>query len=104
VTSDRPGMALDVQTLSLNGSAPRCEHLDELVPVTPQWSICRECRTAGEDWVGLLVCLTCGWVACSNDSPRRHARAHYEETDHPLARALRPGPVWRWCYVHQRVV
>jgi uncharacterized UBP type Zn finger protein len=104
MTSDGSGMALDVQALSMNGSAPHCEHLDALVPVTPQGGICRECRSTGADWVGLLSCLTCGWVACSNDSPRRHASAHYEETDHPLALALRPGPVWRWCYVHRRAV
>jgi uncharacterized UBP type Zn finger protein len=43
-------------------------------------------------------------VACSDDSPSQHARAHYEETDHPLAAGLEPGPRWRWCYVHQRLV
>ena len=32
-----------------------------------------------------MVCLTCGWVTCSDDSPNQHARAHYEETDHPVA-------------------
>jgi hypothetical protein len=104
MTRDRSGMALDVQALSLNGSAPHGEHLDALVPVDPLASNYRECRAAGEDRIGLLTCLTCGWVACSNDSPRRYAHAHYEETDHPLARALRPGPVWRWCYVHRRAV
>jgi hypothetical protein len=104
MTPDRPGFALHMQILGPNGSAPLCEHLDVLVPAPPLGSICRDCQATGEDWIGLLTCLTCGWVACSNDSPRRHARAHYEETDHPLARALRPGPAWRWCYVHQRPV
>jgi uncharacterized UBP type Zn finger protein len=51
-----------------------------------------------------MVCLTCGWVACCDDSPNQHARAHYEETDHPVAAALAPGAAWRWCYVHQRLV
>jgi uncharacterized UBP type Zn finger protein len=104
MSTEGSGFTLDVHVAGLNGSAPRCEHLDALAPVEPAGSTCRECRQAGEDWAGLLTCLTCGWVACSNDSPRRHARAHYEETDHPLARALRPGPVWTWCYVHQRTV
>jgi uncharacterized UBP type Zn finger protein len=102
--SDGSGFGVDARALSLNGSPPDCEHLDTLVPVPPLGSVCRDCRETGDDWTGLLTCLTCGWVACSNDSPRRHARAHYEETDHPLARALRPGPAWRWCYVHRRVV
>jgi uncharacterized UBP type Zn finger protein len=95
-------LALDKRVVSLNGSAPRCEHLDALLPVTPQSSTCRQCQAACEEWAGLLVCLTCGWVACSADSPRRHALAHYEETDHPVASAL--GSAWRWCYVHERAV
>jgi uncharacterized UBP type Zn finger protein len=49
------------------------------------------------------VCLSCGWVACSDESPRRHARAHYEETDHPVATTYQPSG-WRWCYVDARVV
>ena len=104
MTPDGARIALDVRGVSLNGSAPRCEHPDTLVPVTPGSIICRECQAAGEDWDALMVCLTCGWVACSDDSPRRHAFAHYEETDHPVVRALRPGPMWRWCYVHRRAV
>jgi hypothetical protein len=71
-------MALDVQALSLNGSAPHCEHLDALVPVDPLGSVCRECRAAGEDWVGLLVCLTCAAdgrrVIATGGSPRRLSR------------------------------
>lgn len=104
MSADGAGMALDARGVSLNGSAPRCEHLDALVPVSPNSSTCRECRAAGERWAGLVACLTCGWVACSDDSPRRHALAHYEETDHPVVRALQPGSTWRWCYVHRRAV
>jgi Zn-finger in ubiquitin-hydrolases and other protein len=80
-------MALGASAMSPNGSAPRCEHLDGLAPVTPQSDECRDCRSGPGRPVALLVCLSCGWVACSDDSPNRHARAHYEETDHPLARA-----------------
>ncbi len=93
--------ALDAPAISPNGSAPRCEHLDGLQPVTPRSDDCRDCQDRP---ASLVVCLSCGWVACSDDSPNRHARAHYEETDHPLAAALEPGSRWRWCYVHQRPV
>ncbi len=94
-------MAAGAPTMSANGSAPRCEHLDWLAPIIPQSDGCR----AGEDCgTALLVCLTCGWVACSDDSPNQHAKAHYEETDHPVARGLAPGSRWRWCYVHRRLV
>jgi uncharacterized UBP type Zn finger protein len=93
--------ALGAPAISPNGSAPRCEHLDGLQPVTPRSDGCRDCQDRP---ASLVVCLSCGWVACSDDSPNRHARAHYEETDHPLAAALEPGSRWRWCYVHQRLV
>ena len=93
--------ALGAPAISTNGSAPRCEHLDGLQPVTPRSDHCRDCQDRP---ASLVVCLSCGWVACSDDSPNRHARAHYEETDHPLAGGLEPGSRWRWCYVHQRPV
>jgi uncharacterized UBP type Zn finger protein len=90
--------------VSSNGSAPRCEHLEGLTFVPPRSDGCRGCQQRGADWVALLVCLTCGWVACSDDSPNQHAKAHYEETDHPIARSLTEGTRPRWCYVHQRPV
>jgi hypothetical protein len=43
-------------------------------------------------------------VACSDESPSQHAKAHYEETDHPINAAFEPASTRRWCYVHQRVV
>ena len=94
-------LAVGVPAISMNGSAPRCEHLHGLQPVTPRSDHCRDCQ---DRRASLVVCLSCGWVACSDDSPNRHARAHYEETDHPLAAGLEPGSHWRWCYVHQRPV
>jgi uncharacterized UBP type Zn finger protein len=100
-------MVLGGAAASPNGTAPRCEHLDGLAPVTAQSAGCRECRNGqdGQDGqASLVVCLTCGWVACSDDSPKQHARAHYEETDHPVTSSLALGPAWRWCYVHQRLV
>jgi uncharacterized UBP type Zn finger protein len=96
--------ALAALGISPNGSAPRCDHADSIEPVTPQANGCRDCQALGADWLGLLVCLTCGWVACSNDSPHRHAQAHYQETNHPIAGGLESGSEWRWCYIHSRVV
>lgn len=87
-----------------NGAAPRCSHADALAPVAACSSGCRYCQALGASWRGLAVCLTCGWVACTDDSPQRHALAHYQETDHPVAAALAPGPQRRWCYVHHCVV
>jgi uncharacterized UBP type Zn finger protein len=89
---------------SPNGTAPRCEHLNGLAPVTPQSDACQECRARGDGWAALMVCLTCGWVACSDDSPNQHAKAHYEACDHPIATGTEPGSRQRWCYAHQRLV
>jgi uncharacterized UBP type Zn finger protein len=97
-------MALGAPASSPNGTAPRCRHLDGLAPVTPLSDACGDCRDNPDRQAALLICLTCGWVACSDDSPNQHARAHYEETDHPVAASLRPGTPRRWCYVHRRLV
>lgn len=97
-------MAVSMHDVSPNGSAPRCEHVDSLVPVVALSADCGECQARGGDWLSLLVCLTCRWVACSDDSPQHHALAHYEETDQPIAAELAPGPGRRWCYVHRRTV
>jgi hypothetical protein len=101
-----PGQNTAAVTASLpGGPAPGCEHLDGLAPVTPLSDGCRECQAhAGRRGPGLLVCLSCGWVACRDDSPGRHAEARYQETDHPVAASLEPGSHWRWCYVHHRPV
>ncbi len=88
----------------LNGQAPRCDHVHQLPAARRGPPKCEECLAQGRTWVGLLVCLTCGWVACSDDSPGGHARAHYQETDHPVVGALEPESTWRWCYVHCRTV
>ena len=80
------------------------QHLNGLQPVTPKSDHCRDCQDRTDRRAPLVVCLTCGSVACSDDSLSQHARAHYEETDHPLAAGLEPGSRWRWCYVHQRLV
>ena len=97
-------MTLGTPVVSPNGTAPRCQHLDGLEPVGPQSENCQDCRAGQDRQEGLVVCLTCGWVACSDDSPNHHARAHYEETDHPVAAGLAPMAAWRWCYVHRRLV
>jgi uncharacterized UBP type Zn finger protein len=88
------------------GAAGRhtCRHRAGIHPVEPHSDSCTECLACGARWTELWLCLSCGWVACSDDSPNQHAKAHYEETDHPIAGPLRPGSHTCWCYVHQRTV
>ncbi|HVB43060.1 MAG TPA: UBP-type zinc finger domain-containing protein [Streptosporangiaceae bacterium] len=87
-----------------DGSATRCEHLDAALLDYPRSKTCGQCAADGMTWLALRLCLTCGWVACSDESPGQHAKAHYEETDHAVAAAAEPGSTWRWCYVHERAV
>ena len=67
-------MALGAPAISPNGSAAHCEHLDGLQPVTPLSDHCRDCQDRTDRRAPLVVCLTCGWVACPDDSPNQHAR------------------------------
>jgi uncharacterized UBP type Zn finger protein len=83
---------------------PRCVHVDGLAPATPRSADCQECRSRQDRQASLVFCLACGWVACSDGSPNQHAKAHYEETDHPVVASFALGVAWRWCYVHQRLV
>ncbi|WP_374968528.1 Na+/H+ antiporter [Terrabacter sp. BE26] len=82
-----------------------CQHLQQvdslLEPRTPQG--CEECLREGTVWVHLRLCLTCGHVGCCNSSERKHARAHFHETVHPVMRSIEPGEAWRWCYVDEVV-
>jgi uncharacterized UBP type Zn finger protein len=85
-------------------SLPSCHHVPTAGPIKPHSTECLECLDGEEGWVRLRLCLSCGWVACSDDSPNQHAEAHYQETDHPVTVPLEPEPGRRWCYVHQRTV
>src|SRR6266516_2020178 len=78
-----------------------CDHVAVTRPVQPHSAGCEECLDGGKGWIELWLCLSCGWVACSNDSPNQHAKGHYEETDHPVAIQLQHRPPASWCYVHQ---
>ena len=86
------------------GGPRPCTHAAASVYTEPSSTGCQQCRDRGEGWAALWLCLSCGWVACSDDSPNQHARAHYEETDHPVAVRLPRSSHTRWCYVHERAV
>ncbi|HEX3427733.1 MAG TPA: UBP-type zinc finger domain-containing protein [Candidatus Limnocylindrales bacterium] len=78
-----------------------CPHLWEAREVAPIALGCRECIATGDTWVHLRLCLTCGNVACCDQSKNRHASAHFAATGHPVARSQQPGEAWRWCYAHE---
>jgi len=78
-----------------------CAHLDQIRAVTARSDGCEECLRAGDEWVHLRLCLTCGHVGCCDDSKNKHATAHFHSTGHPVIESLEPGEDWRWCYVDE---
>jgi uncharacterized UBP type Zn finger protein len=64
---------------------------------------CEECLKI-DGGCHLRRCLVCGKVVCCDDSPKTHARKHYEEDGHAVARSVEPGEEWAWCFVHDVVM
>jgi uncharacterized UBP type Zn finger protein len=81
-----------------------CIHLDQLQDVRPSADGCEDCLRIGGWWVHLRMCLICGHAGCCDESPNRHATAHFHETGHPLIRSLQPGEHWMWCYVDEEAM
>ena len=75
-----------------------CEHVREIRDVSPDAQGCSECLAAGDTWVHLRMCLSCGHVGCCDSSKNRHARAHWRATQHPIIASFEPGEGWRWCF------
>ena len=61
---------------------------------------CGDCLREGTTWVALRQCLECGNIGCCDSSPRRHATAHFHDSQHPVMESAEPGEDWRWCYRH----
>jgi uncharacterized UBP type Zn finger protein len=79
-----------------------CSHLGLMRDVTPSAEGCEDCLRAGRhDWVHLRLCMTCGHVGCCDQSPGKHATAHFDTSSHPLIRSHQPGEKWLWCYVDE---
>jgi uncharacterized UBP type Zn finger protein len=79
-----------------------CGHLDRIL-VTPPEGVegCEECMEAGDRWLHLRVCLTCGKVGCCDSSPNRHASKHAAAEGHPIVRSAEPGEDWCWCFLDE---
>ncbi len=82
-----------------------CTHLDQVeitdVPTRAGVPGCEECLKIGGRWVHLRVCRSCGKVGCCDNSPNRHATAHFNEASHPIISSIEPGEDWSWCYVDE---
>jgi uncharacterized UBP type Zn finger protein len=86
----------------VRGSSRACSHLAAIEEVTPQTPAgCAECLAAGDTWVHLRLCRSCGHVGCCDSSKNKHATKHYEATEHPVITSFQPGEQWGWCYPDQ---
>lgn len=82
-----------------------CDHLGSMIVVEPSTTDgCEDCIRIGARWLHLRLCMTCGHVGCCDDSPNRHATAHFTATDHPVIQSFEPGERWAWCYVHEEAI
>jgi len=80
-----------------------CSHLDHVLITRLPEAVegCEDCLRTGGAWLHLRICLECGHVGCCDDSPGRHATAHYRSSGHPIIRSLEPGEIWSWCFVDE---
>ena len=82
-------------------TAIACPHVpQDLIPPNASSEGCEDCLIIGrDDWVHLRICQQCGHVGCCDDSPSRHATAHFHTDQHPLIRSFEPGENWWSCYI-----
>ena len=81
--------------------AEDCTHLDQVADVAPSGDGCQECLQTGGRWLHLRMCMSCGHVGCCDESPNRHATAHFVGTSHPLIQSYEPGELWWWCFADE---
>lgn len=97
--------AADSGLVSLDLSKGGCEHTEGLTAVRPSaLGACQDCLAAGDTWVHLRVCMTCGYVGCCDSSKNKHATAHFHELGHPVMRSMEPGETWGWCFVDRKTL
>src|SRR5215218_1344528 len=78
-----------------------CTHIAGVQTVTPSALGCEECLQSGSEWLHLRICRSCGHVGCCDDSPNKHATAHFHATGHPVIEGYDPPEGWGWCYVDE---
>jgi Zn-finger in ubiquitin-hydrolases and other protein len=80
-----------------------CSHLDQIQDVTPSAEGCEDCLRIGSWWVHLRLCRSCGHMGCCDQSPNRHATAHFHASGHPIVQSAERGEDWYWCYLDEVV-
>ncbi|MET0735499.1 MAG: UBP-type zinc finger domain-containing protein [Microbacterium sp.] len=78
------------------------EEIDPTAP--PSGKGCVECDQDGGWWVHLRRCAVCGHIGCCDQSPERHATAHFHASGHRYMRTFEPGESWFWDYVEEKFI
>ncbi len=81
-----------------------CTHLSQFAVVEPSADGCEECLKIGQRWIHLRICRVCGHVGCCDQSPGRHATAHFHAVGHPVMETYYPPEGWGWCYVDEMMI
>jgi hypothetical protein len=74
-----------------------CTHLGDIQVFRSEAALCDDCES-GEISPALRMCLHCGHVGCCDTATHKHAKAHWEQSGHPLMRSIRMDEGWLWCY------
>jgi uncharacterized UBP type Zn finger protein len=81
-----------------------CTHLKGLQPVAPGSTRgCEDCLKIGDTWTRLRICLVCGHIGCCDNSKNKHARRHFEETDHAMVLSFEPRELWMYCFADDEI-
>jgi len=91
----------DCRAIVPGGSMMTCRHTLAIREVAPSAQGCEECLKIGSAWLHLRLCRTCGHVGCCDDSPHRHATAHFHASGHPIIEGYDPPEGWGWCYIDE---
>lgn len=68
------------------------------VNAKPSGSGCVECLAENGWWFHLRRCAQCGHIGCCDNSPKKHATAHFHATGHPVIASFEPGEQWFYDY------
>jgi hypothetical protein len=83
--------------------ANACAHIAGIDAVKPpRERVCEACVAAGDRWVHLRTCQTCGVTLCCDSSPNRHATGHARSSQHPVIASAEQGERWLYCYPDER--
>lgn len=66
--------------------------------VKPSGAGCEECTAEHGWWLHLRRCAQCGHIGCCDNSPKRHATAHFQSSRHPIIASFEPGEAWFYDY------